>query len=196
MTPRKNGTGESKWLGEAPARATDGDLWIGRHAVDDDVLVLDPSETDPTAAVLTLYSLREHRVRRFPRALVVERIHMLTDEDARNRAAREYAERAALRDAHLEVQVAEQAERLDRMREGIIAGHQRHLEGLGLEYQGVVPSADVRPTRASKCHACGISLDDFVGVACAACSAVLCSCAACACGKPGRTRPARSAAAE
>ncbi|MBA4159299.1 MAG: hypothetical protein H0X65_17765, partial [Gemmatimonadetes bacterium] len=40
------------WLGEQDKGFNGGDLWIGRHSVDGDVLVFDPTETDPTASNL------------------------------------------------------------------------------------------------------------------------------------------------
>jgi hypothetical protein len=170
-----------------------GALWIGQHTGDHDILVLDPEESDSTADVLALYSLTQHRTRRFPRATVANRIHLVTDELAHTRATENYAQRAALRENHERTSETVRAERLDRIREGMIATHQRYVEILGLEYQGVNKTGEAKVGRASKCHACALPLDDFVGASCAICSTVLCSCGACSCGKPARAR--RNAAA-
>jgi hypothetical protein len=175
------------WLG---LESGDGDgmgagkLWVGQHATDQDILILDPSVTDPSGEVLSLYSLTQHRTRSFSRETVLERITGLTDEVATARAKRAYAERDAHRADHMNALDEAQTERRARQRDGLIAAHRRYVEGLGLTYQGIQDTATTRRTgRATKCHACGIPLDDFAGAACAICAGLLCSCAACACGK-------------
>lgn len=171
----------------------DGKLWIGEHDGDHDILVFDPEVSDPASETLVLYSLTQHRTRRFPRALVRDRIHALTDDGARARAREDYERRTLLRDDHRQAKEAEQAERLDQVREGMVVAHQRFVENLGLEYQGVVITPDDgRAGRVTRCHVCDIVLDGFVGMTCVLCSAVLCSCGACHCGKPSRGRRAPS----
>lgn len=195
MTSRKRGADQPVWLGQEPAHFEafgGGELWIGEHTTDRDILVLDPAATDATAGVLSLYSLTQHRLRRFPRSLVQQMIRPLDDEPARARAREEYAGRASLREAHQDALSTARAEHMDGVREQMIGAHQRFVEKLGLEYQGVNPTAGTKVRRAVKCHACGLGLDDFVGVACARCAGVLCSCGACACGKSARGRSARA----
>ena len=166
-----------------------GKLWIGQHTDDHDILVLDPSEADPSADVLALYSLTQHRMRRFPRATALQRIQALTDEIAHARAKKEYAQRATLRTQHEQELATANNERKDRQRDGVIAAHRNYIEALELEYQGVSETgAAKRPRQASKCHACGITLDDFMGVVCGICSGALCSCGACTCGKQAQRR--------
>lgn len=165
----------------------DGQLWVGQHAGDGDILVFDPSAADPSADILTLYSLAQHRTRSFPRGTVVERVQPVGDEIAYARAKKDYAERATLRATHEEGLATARAERSDKQRNAIIGKHRRYVEALELAYEGVqAPAADARRGRVQKCHACGIVLDDFVGALCGICSGALCSCGACACGKPAR----------
>jgi hypothetical protein len=182
---------------EQPDAFGGGALWIGEHSGDNDILVLDPAETDSSADILALYSLTQHRTRRFPRTTVLDQVRMITDKAAHARAKKEYAQRATRRDGHERALESGQAERMDRMREGMIAAHQRFVAALGLEYKGVQKtSGETRAGRGTKCHVCEIALDDFVGMTCGICSRVLCSCGACACGKPvqGRRATAKAAA--
>jgi hypothetical protein len=173
-----------------------GKLWVGQHAGDKDILVLDPAESDPTADVLVLYSLTHHRTRRFPRATVLSRISEVTDKKAHAQALKEYARRDSLRGDHERTLEAERAARMDSLRAGMVAAHEQFIAALGLPYQGVNKTATPsRSGRLTKCHMCGLDLDDFVGVSCGICSAVLCSCGACACGKPPRASRAKPAAA-
>jgi len=200
MTIREGDTATSTRSAEKPRRMETigvGTLWIGRHASDQDILVLDPSETDAAAEVLSLYSLTEHRTRRFPRNLVLEKIHPLEDELALSRAKKDYARRSTLREAHVEALEAERNQRFEQVRDGVIVQHQTFVETLGLTYKGVVRNgSDPRPARVTKCHTCGIVLDDFVGVSCAICSGLVCSCGGCTCGKPGRVRKKAAAPVE
>lgn len=180
----------------SPARATsddfiaselaEGELWIGRHSADDDILVFDPAESDPSAPVLELYSLTQHRTRRFPRSIVIQRIETLDDRKAAAKAKRAYDERAELREAHEQELETARTERFEQIRTEITEAHERYLEGLGIEYQGVTEPDPDRRSRLTRCHACGIELDGFVGVVCAVCSTPLCSCGACACGRASR----------
>jgi hypothetical protein len=177
----------------APLASGERPLWIGEHAGDHDILVLDPAQSDSTADVLALYSLTQHRMRRFPRATVEDRIRVVTDESARSRAARDYGRRAELQADHQRAADSAQAERMDRIREGMVAAHKVFVEALTVEYRGVrKTSEEGRGGKATRCHVCALALDDFVGMTCVTCSGVLCSCGACACGKPSRGR--RSAA--
>jgi hypothetical protein len=168
-----------------------GVLWIGEHEGDHDILVMDPAVSDPNADVLALYSLTQHRMRRFPRAMAADRIHPITDQLAHARAKKEYSQRVSLRDAHERTLETAQADRMDRIREGILLAHRQFVENRGLTYQGVdTVAADARPPRASRCYVCDIAVDGFVGVTCRLCSGTLCSCGACVCGKPPRGRRA------
>jgi hypothetical protein len=161
-----------------------GSLWIGQHSADQDILVFDPAESDASAELVSLYSLTQHRVRRFPRAMALKNIKPLTDEMAFARAKKEYSQRATLRSAHEEAQTEAQAQRMDQVRENIVSAHRRYIEALGLAYVGVNPvNPDAKPGRVTKCHACGIILDGFVSATCGICSRAVCSCGGCACGK-------------
>lgn len=190
MSERTSEAEATVWLGEQTERKEAfgrGGLWVGRHAMDDDVLVFDPAESDADAEVITLYSLTQHRTRSFPRATVLARIEAITDQVSRARAKKEYSQRAKRRSNHeAEVAAADTARR-SRQREGVLAAHRRYIEALGLEYQGHRDTgADHRPGRRTVCHGCKIVLDDFAGAVCAICSGVLCSCGTCACGAPGK----------
>lgn len=185
MTMRKSTTDSPVWLGsmgEVGEAFGGGDLWIGQHAEDDDILVFDPSEADPHADILALYSLTQHRTRRFPRATVLHRVHELDDELGCARARKDYATRAPLRAAHVETLAAERTARIDRQRDGVVGSHRRYVEQLGVPYKGVRETAEGRRGRQrTKCPSCSLALDDFAGKACMACDGVLCSCGACAC---------------
>jgi hypothetical protein len=164
-------------------------IWIGRHAVDDDVLVFDPAETDPASAFVSFYSLTQYRRRSFPRAVVREKIVPLDDEVGVARAEKDYLRRADLEAENGARRETADSERLQQQRDAAIVAHRRHLELHGIEHQGVVDTADVtRKSRRTRCHACGIALDDFAGVCCSVCQGVLCSCGACGCGSPVRAR--------
>ena len=166
-----------------------GDLWIGQHASDRDILVFDPTRADPRGDVLALYSLTQHRMRRFPRETVLSRITPITDARGRKRAARDYEQRGELRAEHDRARETARSENVERQRESVIAAHGRYLQGLGIADEGVRDTpADHRPGRRSKCHACGTVLDDFAGSVCIVCEGILCSCGACACGQQARRR--------
>jgi hypothetical protein len=185
MTRQKSVTDSPVWLepgGGGSGAFGGGDLWIGQHAEDLDILVFDPAEADPHADILSLYSLTQHRTRRFPRATVLHRVHELADELGSARARKDYATRAPLRAAHVQTLAAERTARMDRQRDGVVDAHRRYVEQLGVAYQGVRETAEGRRGRQrTKCPSCALALDDFAGKACAACEGVLCSCGACAC---------------
>ncbi len=166
-----------------------GKLWVGQHASDQDVLVFDPAEADPSAERLTFYSLTQLRNRTFPRTVVTEKIHELTDELRATRAKRDYKQRAALQAVRVREQAVIRADRAERQRAEVIEHHKQILESLGIAYQGVRKTQlGSTRRRRTQCHSCGIALDDFVGMVCVVCDGVLCSCGACACGSPVRGR--------
>jgi len=179
------------WLGEQDKGFNGGDLWIGRHSVDGDVLVFDPTETDPTASNLSFFSLSQFRRRAFPRGAVEEKIAEITDKRQRSEAKKQYEKWAALKATHEEEQTAARATARTHQRERILEQHQQFLEGRNLPYEGVRDAhtegkkpAGLKRRRRTKCHSCGIALDDFVGAECVVCNGVLCSCGACGCGLP------------
>jgi hypothetical protein len=182
-----NSDGKPVLVREKPASKNEfggGSLWIGQHSADQDILVFDPAESDSAAEILSLYSLTQHRVRRFPRAMALKSIKPLKDEIAFARAKKDYSQRASLRTAHEEAQTEAQAQRMDQVRENIVSAHRRYIEALGLSYEGVKPvEPGAKPGRVTKCHACGILLDGFVSATCGICSRAICSCGGCACGK-------------
>jgi hypothetical protein len=198
MKQKQSADEPSSWLGGVPEDGSTmgsgsgfngGKFWVGRHTVDQDTLVFDPAESNPQAELLSLYSLTQHRSRSFPRSVVQQRIEPVTDEDNLRRARQEYEQRAARRVAHGEAEAAAKTERMRHQREGVIEAHRRYLERNGVEYVGVTTTPEVqRPRRRTKCHDCGIALDDFASAACAGCKGVLCSCGACACGASDRRR--------
>ena len=167
-----------------------GTLWVGRHSGDRDILVLDPEVSSPNPQNVSLYSLTQHRLRTFPRSVMAEKIHALENGEL-EKAIEEYAARLSRRADYEDGLRAAQAQRRTRQRDEIIRSHERYLERIGVRNAGV---ADTLPGhkngRRSKCHACGIDLDDFVGLVCGGCSSLLCSCGACACGTTSRRRAA------
>lgn len=166
-----------------------GEMWVGHHEADDDVLVYDPAEAGSRSDVVSFYSLAKHRRRSFPRAMIGTKITPVTDAKSSARALEAYARRAELeaeRDGEREADRSAQAEQL---RESVIEAHQRYLEGLGIDYEGVERTDGNRKSgRRTKCPACGIALDDFAHAVCGVCGGVLCSCGACACGVPSKAR--------
>lgn len=169
--------------GEGEALLGGDGLWVGRHAADADILVFDPAEADPAAERLSFYSLTHHRLRTFPRAVVANQIREITDEAGAEQAKRAYEDRLARRVADEAQQEAERVERLERQRQSVLELHRRFLGELGIEYRGVRDTAkEGARRRRTRCHTCGISLDDFAGSVCVACDGVLCSCGACSCG--------------
>lgn len=186
----KTTSSSAAWMGSVPgseiagerAAFNDGMLWIGQHASDQDLLVFDPAESDPSADPVAFYSLTQHRQRTFPRSVVRQRIPGLADDISRRRAQHDYENRAALRQQHLDAAAEAQAARMDRQRQNVCDAHRRYVEAIGVEYLGTSPTpATHRPGRRSKCHVCALGLDDFASAVCGVCSGVLCSCGACAC---------------
>jgi hypothetical protein len=191
MPRKRNGGGGPTTGAEEPSGSAGldgGELWIGRHSGDRDILVLDPGQTDASAAVVTLYSLGQHRPRAFPRGTLREKIRELKDDEAFRAATAAYANREALRESYEQGLAESRLARMQRQRDAVVAAHRKHLDALGLAYEGVTDSANGRRrAKPAKCHACGIELDDFVGLSCAICARVLCSCGSCACGKRPRS---------
>jgi hypothetical protein len=182
VSSNANGSSDaSMFAGEA--------LWVGRHRVDGDLLVLDPAEVDPSASSLPFYSLTQFRRRTFPRSVALEKIVPLDDELSVARAEKEYRRRDELEAENGARLQSEDEERTQRQKESVLAAHRRHLDSHGVEFQGVVDTAvEGKKGRRTRCHACGIALDDFVGTCCGVCHGVLCSCGACGCGATVRTR--------
>lgn len=175
------------WLGEdgsSPSGLPGGNgLWVGKHTGDDDLLVFDPAEADAEADVLSFYSLAKHRTRSFPRELVGSKINPVTDEVSSARALKDYARREALQAERDGEREADRSAHAEQQREAVIEAHQRYVEALGLEYEGVERTDGNRKSgRRTKCASCAIPLDDFAHAACTACNGVLCSCGACLCG--------------
>ena len=110
MTQPQSGNAPQTWLGGSPGAchlisARDefdgGGSWIGQHAADQDTLVFDPAESDPSADRISLYSLTQHRRRTFPRSVVHRRAHRLTGPVAWSRARRDCEDRIGRRQHHL-----------------------------------------------------------------------------------------------
>jgi hypothetical protein len=180
------------WLGQegSGSEALNGDgLWVGQHSGDDDLLVFDPAEGDSRADIISFYSLAKHRRRSFPRDVVGEKIKPVTDEVSNARALKDYARRATLQAERDGAREADRSAHAEQQREAVIEAHRRHVEGLGISYEGVERTDGNRKSgRRTKCASCGIPLDDFAHAACSVCDGVLCSCGACACGAPVRGR--------
>ena len=176
-------------MGAADARFNRGQMWIGRHSADQDVLVFDPAVSDPAATNLSFYSLSQFRNRTFPRAIAEQKIAEITEQVARDEAQALYEQRTARKAAHESEQSVAREERAGRHREGAIEAHRRYVTNLGIEYLGVrdTTGQEIRPRR-SRCAICGIAVDNFVGAACMACNDLLCSCGACNCGTKTRAR--------
>ena len=183
MTQRKNGAQQANSRGRLDAISFGSkELWIGRHEADQDVLIFDPAQGDPSAQMLSLYSLTQHRMRRFPRSIVLDRIHPVEDETSRQRAEKEYETRVVRREDHARAKTEEAARGRERQKEAVLAQHSRYLANLGLKDEGVRDTGPQYKTgRRTKCHVCGIAIDDFAGSACLVCEGILCSCGACAC---------------
>lgn len=162
-------------------------LWIGEHAADGDILVLDGPAT-PDGGRLSYYSLTQLRSRVFPAAIAAAKIKQVTDEIRLARARKQYAQRSELEAEHEQARAVERADVAERQREQVIRLHEKYMEGHGVEDEGVRETPSNHKSRRSKCHACSITLDDFVGRVCVKCNEVLCSCGACACGSRTRSR--------
>lgn len=158
------------------------DVWVGEHSVDGDILVLDSAEAADGGRV-SYYSLKQCRPRVFTSASAASMIREVTDADRLAEARKEYARRAELEAERAEARVAARADVADRQREQVIRLHARYMEGHGMADEGVRETPSDHKSRRSRCHACGIALDDFVGMVCVTCNEVLCSCGACGCGR-------------
>ena len=172
--------------------SNDGQLRIGRHAVDGDTLVFDPSQSAPGSPNVALFSLTQFRTRAFPQRVVESQVVEIVDPEQRAQAEARYRDWPTLK-AELEKE-KERAQEASgaRRREHTLENHRRFLEGNQVEYKGVQDSATKvtggsRKRARSACSRCTTPLDDFLGLRCAACGGVLCSCGACACAPP---RPA------
>lgn len=162
-------------------------LWIGEHAADGDLLVRD-GEPAPEGSRVTYYSLTQLRTRVFPAAIAAAKIAEVTDEIKLARARKDYARRAELEAERLQAKEAARADVADRQCEQVIRLHEKYMEGHGVEDEGVRATPSDHKSRRSRCHACQITLDDFVGHVCVKCNEVLCSCGACNCGNRTRAR--------
>lgn len=158
-------------------------LWIGEHTTDGDVLVLDESAGAPAGGRISYYSLTQCRWRVFPAAVAASKIQQITDEIRVARARKEYGRRAELEAEQEQARVAARADVADRQREQVIRLHEKYMAAHGMDHEGVRETPSDHKSRRSRCHACGIALDDFVGRACIKCNEVLCSCGACGCGR-------------
>ncbi|HEX2191088.1 MAG TPA: hypothetical protein VHG51_19425 [Longimicrobiaceae bacterium] len=170
-----------------------GRMWIGRHTADGDTLVFDPEVSDPTAANVALFSLSQLRTKVFPRATVAAKIEQVTDGAELARIEEEYRRWPELREERERERAASREEAAQRQRDAAVERHREFLEERGIAYEGVHDTATgKRPgtsrRRRTKCHACGIALDDFAAAECMVCAGVLCSCGACGCGAPVRER--------
>ena len=157
-------------------------LWIGRHRVDGDTLIFDPAlPRPPHSPYVALFSLNELRPRSFPLEVLQERVVPITDESERAEALRRYQERTGLRETQDRERQQARDGRIDAQRTQILDRHRSWFEEQGREYPGLEDSAASKRKSARKvCGACGIPLDDFLGVRCKGCG-ILCSCGACAC---------------
>src|SRR5688572_30338598 len=112
MSKRSNGSGKAE--ARLPVEVGDGPLWVGRHSGDQDILVLDRETSSFGSANVTLYSLTQHRMRTFPRSVVVEKIHELEEPAEVEKAISEYTARTELKAAHDDVLLAARAQQRNR----------------------------------------------------------------------------------
>ena len=179
-------------VAEARAGFNGGKMWIGKHTADGDTLVFDPEVSDGSAANVELFSLTHLRHKRFSREVVAAKIREVTDPAEWASAAEEYGRRLELREGRDKQRAVAQDQAAHRQRQGVIDRHREFMEERGLEYQGVRDTSTGRTAgakrRRTKCHACGIALDDFASSECLACNGVLCSCGACGCAAPVKER--------
>ncbi|HEV2150329.1 MAG TPA: hypothetical protein VGR37_23215 [Longimicrobiaceae bacterium] len=196
MATKTDGDRKEVWLGnDAPNKDgwfNGGNLWIGRHSADGDILVFDPEVSDPAAGNVSLFSLTQFRHRVFPRSVVAARIPEVTDPDELARAEQRYREWPALKEEREQERAVERGEVAERQRQGAIDRHRHFMEERGVPYEGVRDTGTGKTAgarrRRTKCHSCGIALDDFAASECLVCGGVLCSCGACGCGAPVRER--------
>ena len=160
-------------------------FWFARHEADGDVLVYDPALADDASENLTFFSMTALRQRRFPPAVVRERLRELSGAE-RAEVEKRYREWPALREQKEREEQAARAETAARERARVVERHRALFDERGLDYPGVRDSAEeakrgVRRSARTVCPRCGIHLDDFAGVRCAGCGTILCSCGGCAC---------------
>jgi hypothetical protein len=172
----------------ASSRFADGRLWIGEHSGDGDLLVFDPASAELTADRLSFYSLTQLRNRVFPRRIAAQWIHELTDELRSARARKDYDRRSELQAEQEQEQLSARSAQVEANRAAVLELHRRFVEGLGLEYRGVESTPEGHRSRRSRCHSCGIALDDFADSVCVGCKQVLCSCGGCSCDGAIRAR--------
>lgn len=170
------------------SRFDDGRIWIGEHSGDGDLLVYDPANADSSGDRLSFYSLSQLRNRVFPRRIAAQWIHELTDELRSARARKDYERRLDLQAERTLEQESARTAQVDANRAVVLEMHRRFVEGLGLDYKGVESTPEGHRSRRSRCHTCGIALDDFADSLCVGCKQVLCSCGACSCDGAIRAR--------
>ncbi len=196
MATRVNAERSQAWIGDdadGGEAFAGGRMWIGRHTADGDILVFDPEVSDPAATNVSLFSLSQLRHKLFSRAVVETKIDEVTDEEQHARAIEDYRKWPVLKEERERERVAAQAEAAQRLRQGTLDRHREFMEERGVPYEGVVGTTDGRKSggarrRRTRCHACGIALDDFASAECRVCNGVLCSCGACGCAAPGKQR--------
>jgi hypothetical protein len=158
-----------------------GRMWIGQHAADGDILVFDPALSDPAATNLSFFSLTQFRQRVFPRPLVSEKIHEITDKALKARALKQYQEWPTGKAAHEQERADAHAKKAERQKQEVLERHRRLLQAQDIPYQGVRDTTAGTKRRRTRCRVCAIELDDFASTECVACGGVLCSCGACGC---------------
>lgn len=162
-------------------------LWIGRHSVDQDLLVRDAALDNPASENPTFFSLSHLRPRTFSPKAVEKFIVEVTDETEFAEAEKRYKNRGKERvkrdkeDAKLADQAA-----VDQ-KEAILERHRAYLKKKDLPYEGVQESSlAVKGTSAQRrktiCHKCRHALEDRAGSRCLSCTCLVCFCGACGCG--------------
>src|SRR5690606_38941369 len=106
VPPWLGGIPEAGEVTGSPPGFNEGELWIARHAADQDTLVFDPAESDPRADRISFYSLTQHRTRTFPRSVVLAQLEGIADDVGVRRAMRDYEDRAARQQEHAEAMAA------------------------------------------------------------------------------------------
>lgn len=166
--------------------SSDATLRIGRHSADGDTLVFDPKQSATDGSNVALFSLTQFRTRAFPQRVVEAQIEEIVDPELRAEAEARYRAWPTLKaERDRELEQAKEASGA-RRRDLIVENHRRFVEGNEVEYKGVQDSSEKvtggsRKRARSSCTRCTSTLDDFAGLRCSACGAVLCSCGACAC---------------
>jgi hypothetical protein len=195
MATSIEGKREDVWFGnvaDADAGFNGGRMWIGKHSADGDTLVFDPEVSDPTATNVELFSLTHLRHKRFSREVVSAKIQEITDAAQHASAAEEYRRRIELKEEREKERTVARGAAVERRKQGALDRHREFLEERGIAYEGVRDTSTGKTPgakrRRTKCHACGIALDDFASSECLVCGGVLCSCGACGCAAPVKER--------